>query len=75
MGKADLKQLERQLSIIVGLLAKLVVTSTLEPGASQQKQIEVLSSVGLQNSEIAEILGTTTGTVRGALRRLRKRTN
>lgn len=72
MDEADLKRLERQLFIIVRLLAKLVVTSALERDASQQDQIGVLSSVGLQNEEIAEILGTTVGTVRSALHRLGK---
>lgn len=73
MSETDLTHVEEQLSVIVRLLAELVLSSTLDPGASQQEQIGALNSAGLKNEQIAEILGTTAGTVRNALTRLRKR--
>ena len=74
MDKSDMKPVERQLLIIARLLAKLVLASTLQAGASQQEQIGLLNSLGLENDEIAGILGTSAGSVRRALSRLRKQT-
>jgi DNA-binding NarL/FixJ family response regulator len=73
MNETDLARVEEELSVIIRLLAKLLFSSVLEPDASQQDQIGVLSAAGLQNKHIAEILGTSPGTVSNALTRLRKR--
>lgn len=75
MHQTDLAHVEEQLAVIVRLLATLVVTSTLDPDASQQAKVGVLSSAGLETAQIAEILGTTNATVRSALARVRRRAN
>jgi DNA-directed RNA polymerase specialized sigma24 family protein len=75
MTDTNLAFVEQQLSVIVRLLAALVVRSTLDPGASQQDRIGVLSAAGLETAQIAEILGTTSATVRSAVARARKRPN
>lgn len=75
MSETDLAHVEEQLSVIVRLLSKLVLSSALAPDASQQDQIGVLNSAGLRNDQIAEILGATPGTIRKALARLGKRAN
>jgi DNA-binding NarL/FixJ family response regulator len=73
MNDTDLACVEQQLSVVIRLLSKLVLSSALAPDASQQEKIGVLNSAGLKNQEIAEILGTTPGTVRSAVTRLAQR--
>lgn len=59
---------------MVFLLAYQVLTTTLKD-ASQLKRIKFLASAGLASDEIAELLGTTTNTVRVALSNLKKKGN
>lgn len=66
MSNRDLKSIERKLNIILNLLAR-----SLLPDASQKDQIVFLSSLELTANEMAEIVGTSPGTVRKTLSRLR----
>jgi len=63
-AKALLAEMERTNRLLALLLVK---------GDTQKQAIEVLSSAGLRPAEIAETLGTTSGTVRTALAGIRKK--
>ncbi len=54
----------RRISILLAL--------NMTKGQSQREKIEILAGVGFQPKEIAEILGTTAGTVSVTLTRSRK---
>jgi DNA-binding NarL/FixJ family response regulator len=53
-------------------LTKLVTVGVIA-GKPQREQIELLSKVGLQPKEIAELLGTTANTVSVSLTAIRKK--
>jgi DNA-directed RNA polymerase specialized sigma24 family protein len=71
MEKHDLKLIERQLSVIVSLLARLVLEVSLGPDAPQKDRVALLSSLGLNSGAMAQVLGTSGGSVRKAISRLR----
>lgn len=47
----------------VNLLGILATKGLPEPGVTQKEQIRILASAGLQSKQIADLLGTTPGTV------------
>ncbi len=67
MDDAIQKNILHELKII-----KRVLVYNLVAGARQSEQIDKLNSVGFQQKEIADILGTTRNTVNVALNRLKK---
>ena len=67
MDKDIEKDILHELRVIKRLLAQNLLS-----GDSQQKRISKLDSLGLQSTEIADTLGTTSNTVNVALNRLRK---
>jgi DNA-directed RNA polymerase specialized sigma24 family protein len=71
MEKHDLEIIEGQLSVIVGLLARLVLEVSLKPDALQKERVALLSSLGLNSGAVAQVLGTSGGSVRKAISRLR----
>lgn len=68
MSEKHWEQMDRNLDLLVGMTA-LQLTA----GKKQTESIELLSVVGFQPKEIAEILGTTPNTVRVGLSGLRKK--
>ena len=67
MTAEDLQTIDRKLTIIARLLVR-----SLMPDAPQKDLIAFLQSLDLTSAEIAEVAGTTPGTVRKTLSRLRK---
>ncbi len=67
MDEAIQRNILHELKTIKKLLAYNLVT-----GIKQTEQISKLNSMGFQQKEIAEILGTTSNTVNVALNRLKK---
>ena len=65
--------LEKNILAELGKIAKLLSLIATK-GESQKQQITLLSSVGFQPKEIAELLGTTPNNVRVALVSIRKKT-
>jgi hypothetical protein len=70
MEKHDLKVIEQQLSVIVSLLSKLVLAVSMNPDAPQKDQVALLSSVGLSTGVVAQIVGTSSSSVRKTMWRL-----
>lgn len=65
------KNVERDILHELRIIKKLLAQN-LFSGDSQQKRISRLDALGLQPTEIADTLGTTSNTVNVALNRLRK---
>jgi DNA-directed RNA polymerase specialized sigma24 family protein len=65
------KNVEREILHELRIIKRLLAQNLLS-GDSQQKRISKLDSLGLQPTEIADTLGTTSNTVNVALSRLRK---
>ena len=64
----DLQPVTHRLDILIKLIA-----SSLLAGKKQREQIELLSKSGLAPKEIAELIGTTSNTVRVELNAIRKK--
>lgn len=64
----DDKQLQ-ELKDRLDMIGKLLAVNLVKEKASQKDQIMVLSSFSFTNSQIAEFLGTTSGTVRATVNR------
>ncbi len=58
---------------VVGLLGLLLTKGLPEPGMIQKEQIRILASAGLQSKQIADLLGTTPGTVSVRLSEAKKK--
>ncbi len=69
MTEQNEKEILAELKIIKKLLAQILLVDR-----SQTYLIERLNSMGLQPTEIADLLGTTSNTVNVALARIRKKT-
>lgn len=67
ISKKQLKELTTRLDTII----KLTAMNSLQ-GKSLTEKIEILSELGLQNKEIALLVGTTAGYVNTAKQRLKK---
>jgi len=65
-----LKSIDNKLSALIALIA-LLVTSNAEERAEAKPEV-LLSNVGLENSEIAKILGKKLGAVQKAIQRARE---
>lgn len=68
MGE-ELKEITRRLDIII----KLIALNAVDDLKLQKDKIIRLSSFGLRPSEIAEILGTTSGTISVTLSEYKRR--
>jgi len=68
MNDTQFKELKDKLDVIIRLLALNLV----KDAKTQKDKIIALSSFGFRPSQIAEILGTTSNTVRVALSKARK---
>lgn len=62
---------EEQLASSLLKIANLLALDRID-GLGQQDQIAVLNAVGYSNAEAAELLGTTSGTVRATVNRLKR---
>lgn len=71
MSKEQFEQLGQKLDTII----KLVAGNLLKDAESKTQKVEVLYRLGVSTREIAQIVGTTEGSVRTMKKRLRKREN
>lgn len=69
MSKEQFEQLGQKLDTII----KLVAGNLLKEAESKTQKVEVLYRLGVSTREIAQIVGTTEGSVRTMKKRLRKR--
>ena len=72
MDEKALEGIESKLDTIVRLLGRLVIASQLPDDAIQKDQIDLLSSLGLDAHQIADVVGTTLNTVQVTLSKLKQ---
>jgi len=68
MTKDQFEEILKKIDVLTRLLAISLVSEK-----KQQDQIIILSKIGIQPKEIAEMLGTTPNTVRVTLSKMRKK--
>ena len=62
---------DRKLEAELGIVRRLLALSLID-GKKQREQIKLLASAGMDRHEIAELVGTTAGTVSVEISNLRK---
>lgn len=72
MSNSDTTELLRSIDTRLKWLLQLEIEDHFDEGATNQEKIGKLYQMGFSNQEMAEIVGTSEGSVRGTISKLRK---